>query len=109
MTAMTMEFNGVRELTLDEIDEVSGALGVPGAIIGFVFGAVGAGAAYIATHAGGGTSGDASAGGAIAAIAGGGLTGAAAGFTGGYIGMGIAAVGGTVTAGTSAAIDNANN
>lgn len=25
MTAMTMEFEGVRELTLDEIDEVNGA------------------------------------------------------------------------------------
>ena len=82
MTAMALD---VRELTVEETGYVTGSVGPPGAVIGFVGGAVISGGTYIAGHAGGTGGGDASFGGALTAIWGGGLAGAVAGFSGGWI------------------------
>lgn len=65
---MTMDFEGVRELTLDEIDEVNGGIGLPGAIGGAILGFA---SGVTSAVAGGGSFGDAVVGGATGAVAGG--------------------------------------
>jgi len=79
MAAMTIELQGVRELSVDEIDEVVGALGAPGAIRGGILGfASGVASAFAA----GGIFGDAMVGGFVGAG-----MGAWAGGAGNYVGL----------------------
>jgi len=77
MTVMTMEYQGIRELSVDEVDEVVGALGVPGAIGGGILGFASGVTSAVAM---GGTFGDAMVGGFIGAG-----MGALAGGTGNYV------------------------
>ena len=108
MSEMTMDFDGVRELTLEEMEDVAGgpiAL-LPG-VIGGVGGAIIGGGSYIANHAFNGGGSGASAGGFLSAT----LGGAAAGAIGAYGGWAIAGGGAVavLSAGASGAFDAAAN
>lgn len=76
--------NGIQELSFNEINEVNGAVGVPGAAIGGVVGGLLGGYTYIAAQAGSSNGTGASAGGALTAILGGAAAGAITGATGSY-------------------------
>lgn len=97
---------GIRELTELETSQVSGAVGLPGAVIGGVIGSFGGAIGYVVTHsASSGRGADASVGGFLAATFGGGAVGALSGATGGYIAQGIGAVGSIIVGGLSTTID----
>lgn len=101
MTAMNLTVSDARELTVEELDAVSGAIGLPGAIGG---GILGFASGVTTAVASGGTFGDAVVGGVLGAGA-----GAFMGGTGNYIGlvgMTFSPVGGVAHRIASDQIDN---
>lgn len=100
---------GIQELSFDEVDGVSGGVGVAGGVIGGVVGGLAGGYNYVAGHTGSSNGRGATFGGALVAIGSGMAGGAIAGATGTWAGAIVGAVVGVAGAYGSGKLDSQKN